>query len=158
MRHKDNSSKLQSLDHGVQISLLILSGVRIARRFIRRPPPEKIKCHYSTRRRQIGNKAIVKVKIVWKAMHQNDRRFGARILSGVNAVLVSLYKMFLELHFSVRSRITDPARARDTAVRVGAPISTARPSSWSLGERLLAHFFSRPQKLVTESRAGHRPR
>src|SRR5262245_47670459 len=115
MRHQDDLSELQLLDHGVQVSLLILSGVRVARRLIRRPPPEKIKCHYSTRRRKIGKKAVVKMKIVWKAMHQNDRRFGAVILSGVNAVLASLYKMFLELHDSVPPRITDPAAAPDTA-------------------------------------------
>ncbi|HEV2666025.1 MAG TPA: hypothetical protein VG324_13990 [Blastocatellia bacterium] len=51
------------------------------------------------------------MKIVWGAMHQNDRRFGARILSGVNAVSASLYKLFLELHVSIRSRITDSAPA-----------------------------------------------
>src|SRR5262245_37647465 len=106
MRHKDNLSELQLLDHGVQVSLLIFCGVRIAKRLIRRPPPEKIKCHYSTRR-QIGEKAIIKMKIVWEAMHQNNRRFGARILSGVNVVLASLDKMFHEHHFYVRSRITD---------------------------------------------------
>jgi len=104
MRHKYNSPEPQSLDHGVQISLLILSGVRIARRLIRRPPPEKIKCHYSTRRRQVGKKAIIKMKIVWEAMHQNDRRLLTRIFSGVNAVLVSLYKLFLQLRLSRAGR------------------------------------------------------
>jgi hypothetical protein len=73
-------------------------------------------------------------------MHQNDRRFGARILSGVNAVLVSLYKLFLELHFFIHSRITDPATARDTVVCIGAPISTARPAPRFRGEPLLGPF------------------
>lgn len=98
MCYEDNLSKPQLLDHGVQVHLLILSGVRIAERLIRRSPSEKIKCHNSTRRREIRNKAIIKMKVVWKAMHQNDRRLLTRILSGVNAVLVSLYKLFSELH------------------------------------------------------------
>ena len=36
MRHKDNLSKFPLLDHGVQIPLLISSGVRIVRRLIPR--------------------------------------------------------------------------------------------------------------------------
>ena len=54
---------------------------------------------------------------------------------------------------------------RDSPVLMSAapPVSRAFPnvarlSSRFLGERLLAQFFPRVQKLVTESRAGHRPR
>ena len=108
------------------------------------------------------------MKIVWGAMRQNDRRFCARILSGVNAVSASLYKLFLELHVSVRPRITDSAPAPrpydGPFYESVAPLASARLSNGTrqsprfLDERLLAQFFSRLQKLVTESRAGHRPR
>jgi hypothetical protein len=40
------------------------------------------------------------MKVVWKAVHQNDRRLLARILSGVNAVVIPLYKPLCEIHVS----------------------------------------------------------
>jgi hypothetical protein len=43
------------------------------------------------------------MKVVWKAVHQNDGRFLARILSGVNAVTISLYKPLCEIHVSRRA-------------------------------------------------------
>jgi len=37
-------------------------------------PPEKIKRDYPPRRREIGNEAIIEMKIIWEAVHQDDRR------------------------------------------------------------------------------------
>jgi hypothetical protein len=44
------------------------------------------------------NEAIIEVRIVWKAVHQDDRRFFAGMLSRVYAVLVALYERFFESH------------------------------------------------------------
>ncbi len=98
MCHQDHCSKLQLLDHRVQVALLILSRVWVARWLIGTAPPQKIKKHYSARRRKKGNKAIIKMKIVGKTMHQDDRRFFTCILSRVNPVLTSLHEMFREVH------------------------------------------------------------
>jgi hypothetical protein len=43
------------------------------------------------------------MKVVWKAVHQNDRRLLTCILSGVNAVSVSLYQLFSEIHLLSKS-------------------------------------------------------
>lgn len=40
------------------------------------------------------------MQVVRKAVHQDDDRFLARILSGVNAVLISAYKVLNEIHFA----------------------------------------------------------
>jgi|SRR5713226_1817689 len=38
------------------------------------------------------------MKIVWKAVHQNDARFVACILSGINAMLITPDNVFYEVH------------------------------------------------------------
>jgi hypothetical protein len=38
------------------------------------------------------------MKTVWKTMHENNGRFFARILSGVNAVLIPPYRPLHEVH------------------------------------------------------------
>ena len=54
MRHEDHLSKFPLLDHGVQIPLLILSGIWIVRRLIGSSPPEKIKGQYAPRGERWG--------------------------------------------------------------------------------------------------------
>ncbi len=98
MRHKDHLSKFPLLDHSVQIPLLILSGIWIIGRFIGSSPPKKIKGHYAPRRREIGKKAIIEMKIIWEAVHQDDRRLLPCIFSDVNAMLISPYELFCETH------------------------------------------------------------
>lgn len=98
MRHKDNLSKFPLLDHSLQIPFLILGGIWIVSRLIRSSPPKKIKGHYSPCRREIGKKAIIEMKIIWEAVHQDDRRLLPRIFSDVNAVLISLHELLYEIH------------------------------------------------------------
>jgi hypothetical protein len=98
LRHKDNLSKFPLPYHNVQIPLLVRSGIWIVGPFIRSSPPEKIKCHYSPRRSEIGKKAIIQMTIIWEAVHQNERRFLPRIFSDVNAVLISLHELIYEIH------------------------------------------------------------
>ncbi len=38
------------------------------------------------------------MKIVWKPVHQNDARFIARILSGINAMLIPPDSVLYEVH------------------------------------------------------------
>ena len=56
------------------------------RRIIGSSPPQKIKRHHTPLRREMRNQAIVEVKVVRKAVHQNDCRLFTRIFSDVNAV------------------------------------------------------------------------
>src|SRR4029450_941353 len=69
-----------------------------ARRLLRRAPAEKIENHNSARRREKGYKTIIEMEIVWEAVHQNDRRFGARVFSRIDAELSSMHRVFSELH------------------------------------------------------------
>ena len=41
----------------------------------------------------MGHKAIIKMKIVREAVHQNDRGFLTRIVAGINAVSIPLYEL-----------------------------------------------------------------
>ena len=97
MCHEIDLSKFQLFDDSVQISFLILSGVWISKRFVRSPPSEEIKRDYATRRK-MGHQSVVQMKIVRKAVHQDDARFLARIFSGVNAMFTVRYKAFYEIH------------------------------------------------------------
>ncbi len=95
--HQDNRPQLQLLDHSFQVSLLIIGRICIPTRLVRRTPPEKIKGHHSARR-EVRDETIIKMKVIWKAVHQNDRRLFTRILSDVNAVFTSRYELFCEIH------------------------------------------------------------
>ena len=52
--------------------------------------------------RKIWKKAIVEMKIIRKAVHQDDRRLFARIFSDVNAVLMSLHEVFRKIHILLK--------------------------------------------------------
>ena len=97
MCHKENPSKVKLLNDGVQVSLLILGRVRVARGFVRSPPPKKIKGDDAARKK-IGNKAIIEMKVVRKAVHQNDAWLFARALSGVNTMLTPAYGWLRPIH------------------------------------------------------------
>jgi hypothetical protein len=47
--NRDDLSEVQLLDHGVQVRFLILRSVGVAKRFVRRAPPEKIEDHDAAR-------------------------------------------------------------------------------------------------------------
>jgi hypothetical protein len=38
------------------------------------------------------------MQVIWKAMHQDDCRFRATVLSRVNAMLASRHDVFYEIH------------------------------------------------------------
>lgn len=93
MCHKNNLSKSQLLDDGVEVSLLILGRIGVISGLVRSSPTKKIEGDYSTGGK-MRNEPVIEMKIVWKAVHQNDGGFLARILSNVNTVLMSAYSMF----------------------------------------------------------------
>jgi len=97
MCHKHNFSKLQLLDNSIQFSDLILGRIWIVRGFFGSSPSQKIKRH-NTARRKIGNKAIMQMKIVWKAVHQNDAWFFTRVLFDINAMLPPVYDWLDKIH------------------------------------------------------------
>ena len=108
MCHKDNLPKFSLLDHGLQVPLLIGGGIWIVRRLIRCSAPEKIKSHNSPDGRKIWKKAIVEMKIIRKAVHQDDRRLFSRIFSDVNSVLISLHEMFCKIHSLLKDPCSSP--------------------------------------------------
>jgi hypothetical protein len=73
-------------------------ATRIAERFIGIAPSLEIECDDLARRREKGNKAIIEVKVVWEAVHQNDGWHLAQVFSGVNLVSVPAYKRSCEIH------------------------------------------------------------
>lgn len=42
------------------------------------------------------------MKVIRKAVHQDDRRLFARMFSDVNAVLISLHEMFRKIHILLK--------------------------------------------------------
>ena len=101
VRDEDDRPELQLCDDGVEVADLIVRGVRVAGRFIRIAPPEKIKCHDPARRREVGEQTIVEVQVVREPVHHNDRRFRPRVVSNVDPVLVPLHKSLLVDHRSL---------------------------------------------------------
>ena len=101
MCHKNNLFKSQLFYDGVEVSLLILGRIGIIRGLVRSSPTKKIEGDYSTGEK-MRNEPVIKMKIVWKAVHQNDGGLLARILANVNTVLISSYSMLQEVHFSYR--------------------------------------------------------
>src|SRR5262245_4484154 len=77
------------------------NALRVAGRFIRIAPPEKIKCHDPARRREVGEQTIVEVQVVREPVHHNDRRFRPRVVSNVDPVMVPLHKSLLVDHRSL---------------------------------------------------------
>jgi hypothetical protein len=45
-----------------------------------------------------GSEAVIEVDIIQKAMHQDNSRLFARVVSCINPVLIPLYKFLLEFH------------------------------------------------------------
>jgi len=76
---------------------LILSGIGIPKRFFGSAPTEKIE-RDGPARRKIGHEPIIEMKIVWKPVHQNDARVVARVLSGINAMLIPPDRVLYEVH------------------------------------------------------------
>jgi hypothetical protein len=73
---------------------VIFRGVGIAKGLVGVTPPEKIKGNYMTERPEMGNEAVVKMQIIRKAMHEDDRRLLTCIFSHINAILISLHEGF----------------------------------------------------------------
>src|SRR6266516_8143766 len=87
--------QVQLLNEGVEVPHLIRCGVGIASGLIRFAPAEKIKGHDpACGSDQPGKQAIVKMQIVWKAMHQDDGRLLAWILTRVDVIGTALDDMF----------------------------------------------------------------
>ncbi len=100
MDDENNSSKLQLFDDSIQVAYLILGCIWIAKRFIRTSPPKKVECNHAARWCEIREKSVIQMKVVWKAVHQNNGRLLARVLSGVNVVATPFYKPLCEIHAS----------------------------------------------------------
>jgi hypothetical protein len=69
------------------------------------------------------------MKVVGKAMHQNDRWFLTRILSDVNAVLLSLYKLLYEVHLLSKSMPPNAALRGERFHKPSTQITTFHASS-----------------------------
>jgi len=98
MRHKDSMVELQMADDRIKVSLLVLCCISISGRFVRRSPPEKIKSDNAARRCKKGSQAIIKMKIVGEAMHEDGRRFRARIFPRVDLVSIARHAVFRKIH------------------------------------------------------------
>jgi hypothetical protein len=98
MCYKDNALELQLSDHVFQLQRLVCGGVRITDRLVGSTPPKKIKSDYASWWREVGNKTVIEVHIIGKAMHKDNRRFLTRVLSCVNPVLIQLYKFLFVVH------------------------------------------------------------
>src|SRR5260370_13961597 len=81
--HQHNLFKFELLNDGVEIQRLIRGGIGVSGGFVRFPPPEKIKGPDPARARDPGTMAIIKIHIVWAAMHQDHRGLLHRTLSRV---------------------------------------------------------------------------
>jgi len=110
MCHEDHLAEAPLFDDSIQIQELIHRGVGVAGWFVGLTPPEKIERDHVTRRPEIGNEAVVKVQIIWKAMHEDDRWPLACILSHVNPVLISLYEAFSIVHL-LSCLLSTPSRS-----------------------------------------------
>ena len=108
MRHQDNLPKLPLLDHSVQITFLIPGGIWIASGLVRGSPSEKIEGQYAPRWGEMGNKAVIEMKIIREAVHQQNRRVRAGVLSDVDAVLISLHEMFCKIHSLLKDPCSSP--------------------------------------------------
>src|SRR5258708_7397554 len=92
--HQHHLLKVQLLHHGVEVPHLIGCGVGIASRFLRFSPAEKIKGHDPVCGSEPGKQAIVEMQIVWEAMHQDNGRLLAWILTRVDVIGTALDDMF----------------------------------------------------------------
>src|SRR5262249_18364897 len=88
-------------DDGIQVTDLIVGGIRVASRLIRTAPPEKIKGDDSARRREVRSQTVVEVQVVRESVHQNDRWFRPRLVPDVDPVSVPLHKSLLVDHHSL---------------------------------------------------------
>src|SRR5436305_7992 len=70
--YQHNFFEFELLNHSLQIQRLIAGCIGVSGRFLRFPPPEKIKGHDPARGSEPGNETVVEMQIVWKAMHQDD--------------------------------------------------------------------------------------
>jgi hypothetical protein len=68
--------------------------------------------------REKGNDPIIEVNVIREAMHQNDGGLGARIISDVDAVLVSTHEPLCEIH--LLSRLFKPLREQQLYVEADA--------------------------------------
>src|SRR6476661_4010147 len=101
MRDEDDLPEPQLGDHGVEVTDLIVGGVRVAGRLIRAAPSEKIKSHDAAWRREVRRQPVVEVYVVREAVHENDRRLRSRVVSDVDPVLVALNKSLLVGHHAL---------------------------------------------------------
>src|SRR6516225_7836146 len=111
VRDEDDLPEPQLGDDGVEVTDLIVGGVRVAGRLIRPAPPEKIKQHDAARRRQVRRQTVVEVYVVREPVHENDRRFRSRVVSDVDPVVVPLNQSLLVGHLypGTECHITDRA-------------------------------------------------
>jgi hypothetical protein len=80
---------------------LIVGSVRVAGRFIRIAPPEKIKCHDPARRRKVGEQTIVEGASCAGTRASQRSSVPPPRVSNVDPVLVPLHKSLLVDHRSL---------------------------------------------------------
>jgi hypothetical protein len=103
VRDEDNFRKPQLNDHGIEVSDLIGSGIRIAEGFIRRAPAKKIKGNNSTRWREIRKQTVVEMQIVREPVHQDDRRLFAWVFADADSMLIPPYETLSVAHHSFQA-------------------------------------------------------
>ena len=92
VRDKDYLLKAQLGDDGIQVIDLTRRGVRKAKGFVRTTPPQKVEGNDPTRWREIRKQTVVEMQIVREPMHQNDRRFLARVFADLDSILIPPYE------------------------------------------------------------------
>src|SRR5579859_5200969 len=83
---KHHLLEVQLLNHGIDVPHLIRCGIGIPGGLIGGAPPEKIKGHDPARGREPGEKTVVEMQSVWKAMHQDDCWLLPWILARINVI------------------------------------------------------------------------
>jgi hypothetical protein len=96
-------TELQVLDDGVEVAGLVGGGVGVAGGLVGGSPAEEVEDHQPAAG-EPGQQPVVEVQVVGEPVQQDDRRFLARILAGVDVV---------------------PA-ARDVVLPVGGPAGRGR--------------------------------
>src|SRR5947199_7897865 len=92
--HQHHLLEMQLLNDGVEVPHLIGCGVGVPDGLIGSSPPKKIKGHDPACGSEPGKQSVVKMQIVWKAMHQDDGRLLAWILTRVDVIGTALDDMF----------------------------------------------------------------
>src|SRR5262245_28232992 len=104
VRDEEDLLEPQLGDDRIQVTDLIVGGVRIAGWLVRTAPPEKIEENDSAWRREVRYQTVVEVQVVREPVHEKDRRSRPRVVPDVDPVLVTPHNGLLVGHHSLRTK------------------------------------------------------